>query len=166
MRKVELLPTRDCEAGYGPGQICHLSVLSIILQHAKDLTTVVVRWWGRNVWCFTVALPSQKPFVVQIESSLILIFIVSDYLITFFLRIRYCSLFGTICLNWKYFKRVHQPLLFALVLLVLCFLRSNLPSPRTEILHNIDPIPYETYLTARASLRMGDWKLIVGNPCK
>ena len=35
MRKLELLPTQDCEAGYGPGESKHLATLSV---------TIVCRW--------------------------------------------------------------------------------------------------------------------------
>ncbi|XP_065838684.1 arylsulfatase I-like isoform X2 [Oscarella lobularis] len=39
-------------------------------------------------------------------------------------------------------------------------------SPRTEILHNIQPTCSNSYenFTYRAAVRIGDWKLIVGNP--
>ncbi|XP_072020732.1 arylsulfatase J-like [Amphiura filiformis] len=44
---------------------------------------------------------------------------------------------------------------------------SNSSSPRRELLHGIDPISYlEPLLTGRAALRMGDWKLILGDLCR
>uniref|UniRef100_A0A8C6SHH4 Sulfatase N-terminal domain-containing protein n=1 Tax=Neogobius melanostomus TaxID=47308 RepID=A0A8C6SHH4_9GOBI len=39
------------------------------------------------------------------------------------------------------------------------------PSPRTEILHNIDPLPSALWDTSvQAAIRVGDWKLLTGDP--
>ena len=43
---------------------------------------------------------------------------------------------------------------------------NGAPSPRTEILHEIRPVYNNTYesFSYRAGIRIGDWKLIVGDP--
>ncbi|XP_072050918.1 arylsulfatase I-like [Amphiura filiformis] len=44
---------------------------------------------------------------------------------------------------------------------------SNAASNRRELLHGIDPISYfEPLFTGRAALRMGDWKLMLGDLCQ
>ena len=50
-------------------------------------------------------------------------------------------------------------------------INSGVPSPRTEILHNIDPVntPWYDYPSSykwcpKAALRVGDWKLLTGCP--
>jgi arylsulfatase B/arylsulfatase I/J len=41
---------------------------------------------------------------------------------------------------------------------------ANNPSPRKEILHNIDPLAKAGQYD-QAAIRVGDWKLLTGNPC-
>ncbi|XP_019860668.1 PREDICTED: arylsulfatase B-like [Amphimedon queenslandica] len=45
-------------------------------------------------------------------------------------------------------------------------INDDTPSPRTEILHQLDPPKYDerTQFIGQAALRQGDWKLIIGQP--
>ena len=49
MRKVELLPTRDCEAGYNPVKIVLISIdlghVNMAISHMKGLATVSRRFY-------------------------------------------------------------------------------------------------------------------------
>ena len=47
MRKVELLPTRDCEAGYGPAQNGNYSISgSLFLIMVRPLSNCFIRYDG------------------------------------------------------------------------------------------------------------------------
>ena len=57
---------------------------------------------------------------------------------------------------------------------ILLYSSDNASTPRNEILHNIDPVwmrkgqnsshPGDYDVTVRAAIRVGDWKLLTGDP--
>ena len=66
MRKVELLPTRDCEVGYGPagsvGTICafilHLSSVRTLAVPLTETRTLTEKW---GMALFTLSSPFARP---------------------------------------------------------------------------------------------------------
>ena len=52
MRKVELLPTRDCEAGYGPVKTC--LVIVTIIKRALDKYNIILQLSPKRVEIFYI----------------------------------------------------------------------------------------------------------------
>ena len=56
MRKVELLPTRDCEAGYGPAELLNIFYQNHKILYGSDptilfnFTSMWFKYLSNNVW--------------------------------------------------------------------------------------------------------------------
>ena len=97
MRKVELLPTRDCEAGYRPDDFLHLSSFSCSFSH---YSLIFLRFLPRP--------PGKALATPLLEYIILFILITKQSSVKFFSAKSKWSLFGQNVVTWKIMFR-HFP---------------------------------------------------------